>query len=171
MVAPAVSQSPPEIMARISPAPTLEEALSEAARVQENTPELLSTKVSVFKRLDDMALPDAVLASSTSALPPSRLTENLKGRGRCIVVHPINPPYLIPAAEVAPAPWTSAETLERTRKLLVAAGHVPLGYISPIEFERRSGLALLPVHGIGSRSMSTEFSMKCLRLFRSPIPL
>ena len=31
-----------------------------------------------------------------------------KGRRRCLVVHPINPPYLIPAAEVVPAPWTDA---------------------------------------------------------------
>jgi L-gulonate 3-dehydrogenase len=45
-----------------------------------------------------------VLASSTSAILPSAFTETLKGRARCLVVHPINPPYLIPAAEVVPAP-------------------------------------------------------------------
>ncbi|TKB27835.1 MAG: 3-hydroxyacyl-CoA dehydrogenase, partial [Mesorhizobium sp.] len=49
-----------------------------------------------------------------------------QGRHRCLVVHPINPPYLIPAAEVVPAPWTSAETVERTRAFLVEAGHAPL---------------------------------------------
>ena len=49
-----------------------------------------------------------MLASSTSALLPSAFTETLAGRHRCLVVHPINPPYLIPAAEVVPAPWTDA---------------------------------------------------------------
>jgi L-gulonate 3-dehydrogenase len=119
-------QTPATVLARISPAKTLEGALSEATYVQENTPEDLATKIEVFKRLDAAARADAVLASSTSALLPSRFTENLNGRGRCIVAHPINPPYLIPAAEVVPAPWTTPETIERTRKFLVAAGHVPL---------------------------------------------
>ena len=119
-------QSAASVLARISAAATLEEALSEATHVQENTPEDLATKIKVFERLDAASRPDAVLASSTSALLPSRFTEGLKGRGRCIVVHPINPPYLIPAAEVVPAPWTTAETVERTRQFLISAGHAPL---------------------------------------------
>ena len=119
-------QTPAEVLARISVADTLEEALAEAGHVQENTPEVLETKIEVFARLDALARADAVLASSTSALLPSRFTEALKGRGRCLVVHPINPPYLIPAAEVVPAPWTTAETIERTRIFLIGAGHAPL---------------------------------------------
>ena len=100
--------------------------MAEATHVQENTPENLDTKIKVFHRLDAAAMPDAVLSSSTSAILPSRFTEGLKGCGRCIVVHPINPPYLIPAAEVVPAPWTTPETVERTRQFLIAAGHAPL---------------------------------------------
>jgi 3-hydroxyacyl-CoA dehydrogenase len=119
-------QTPATVLSRISPAPTLEDALAEAVHVQENTPEVLDIKIKVFQRLDEVARPDAVLASSTSALLPSRFTEGLKGRDRCLVVHPINPPYLIPAAEVVPAPWTTPETVERTRRFLVAAGHAPL---------------------------------------------
>ena len=53
--------------------------------------------------LDREAPADAVIASSTSAILPSKFTEGLKGRHRCLVIHPINPPYLIPAAEVVPA--------------------------------------------------------------------
>jgi L-gulonate 3-dehydrogenase len=119
-------QTPTNVLTRISPALTLEDALSKATYVQENTPEDLATKIEVFKQLDTLARADAVLASSTSALLPSRFTETLKGRGRCIVAHPINPPYLIPAAEVVPAPWTTPETVERTRQFLIAAGHAPL---------------------------------------------
>jgi L-gulonate 3-dehydrogenase len=119
-------QTPAALLARINPAPTLEAAIAEASHVQENTPEVLDTKIEVFQRLDAAARPDAVLASSSSALLPSRFTEGLKGRHRCLVVHPINPPYLIPAAEVVPAPWTSAETIERTRGFLITAGHAPL---------------------------------------------
>jgi L-gulonate 3-dehydrogenase len=119
-------QLPATVMARVSVATTLEDALAEARHVQENTPEVLETKIKVFEQLDAAARPDAILASSTSALLPSHFTKDLKGRGRCVVVHPINPPYLIPAAEVVPAPWTTPETVERTRKFLIAAGHAPL---------------------------------------------
>jgi L-gulonate 3-dehydrogenase len=119
-------QATSAVLSRIRACGTMEEALAEAAHVQENTPEDLGTKIKVFERLDAVARPDAVLASSTSALLPSKFTEGLKGRGRCLVVHPINPPYLIPAAEVVPAPWTTPETVERTRQFLVSAGHAPL---------------------------------------------
>ena len=118
--------TPATVLARITPAATLEEAVAEAVHVQENTPEVIDTKIDIFARLDKAARPDAVLASSTSALLPSRFTEGLNGRHRCLVVHPINPPYLIPAAEVVPAPWTSSDTIARTRDFLIAAGHAPL---------------------------------------------
>jgi 3-hydroxyacyl-CoA dehydrogenase len=67
-----------------------------------------------------------MLASSTSAILPSAFTETLKGRERCLVVHPTNPPYLIPAAEVVPAPWTDAATVERPASLLRSAGRAPI---------------------------------------------
>ncbi len=118
--------APATVLARITPAATLAEAVADAQHVQENTPEVLATKIKVFEALDAAARPDAVLASSTSAILPSRFTEGLKGRTRCLVVHPINPPYLIPAAEVVPAPWTSPATVERTRQFLLSAGHAPL---------------------------------------------
>jgi L-gulonate 3-dehydrogenase len=119
-------QEPATVLDRISAVTTLNEALAEASYVQENTPEILDIKIKVFKMLDVAARPDAVLASSTSALLPSRFTEGLKGRGRCIVAHPINPPYLIPAVEVVPAPWTTPETIELTRNFMVSAGHAPI---------------------------------------------
>ena len=114
------------VLARISAADKLEDALAEATHIQENTPEVLETKIKVFELLDAVARHDAVIASSTSALLPSHFTEGIKGRGRCLVVHPINPPYLIPAVEVVPAPWTTPEVIERTRKFMIAAGHAPL---------------------------------------------
>jgi 3-hydroxyacyl-CoA dehydrogenase len=114
------------VLSRIAVKSDLAEALDGAVHVQENTPENREVKRAVFSRVDALAGPDAVIASSTSALLPSTFTDHLAGRHRCIVVHPINPPYLIPAAEVVPAPWTSPETVERTRAFLTAAGHAPL---------------------------------------------
>jgi 3-hydroxyacyl-CoA dehydrogenase len=118
--------SPSEVRARMSAAGTLEEALDGAAHVQENTPEVVEVKRDVYKRLDALADDDTVLASSTSGILPSAFTEHLEGRARCLVVHPINPPYLVPAAEVVPAPWTDPGVVARTRDFLLAAGHAPI---------------------------------------------
>ena len=117
---------PDALRARMRAAPTLEDALAGAIHVQENTPEDVATKRAIFARLDALAPPDAVLASSTSAILPSKFTEALAGRARCLVVHPINPPYLIPAAEVVPAPWTDPAVVARTAEFLRAAGHAPI---------------------------------------------
>ena len=115
-----------EVRARMRAAPSLEDAVAGAIHVQENTPENVELKQKVFARLDGCAGPDTVLASSTSAILPSRFTADLAGRARCIVVHPLNPPYLIPAAEIVPAPWTDAAVVARTAELLRGAGHAPI---------------------------------------------
>jgi L-gulonate 3-dehydrogenase len=114
------------VLERIGGRATIEEAVDGVVHVQENTPEKLEVKREVFARLDAAAPPDAVLASSTSALLPSAFTGHVEGRARCLVVHPINPPYLVPAAEVVPAPWTVPEVVEKTAAFLRAAGHAPL---------------------------------------------
>jgi len=42
------------------------------------------------------------------------------------VCHPINPPYLVPAVEVCPSPWTSPETVEKAAAFLRGCGQAPL---------------------------------------------
>jgi 3-hydroxyacyl-CoA dehydrogenase len=119
-------QTADRLVARIRPAATLEEALDGVVHVQENTPEDVAVKQKVFSELDAIAAPETVLSSSTSAILPSKFTEHLKGRARCLVMHPINPPYLIPAVEIVPAPWTDPAAMEKTRALAVASGQAPI---------------------------------------------
>ncbi len=117
---------PDAMLARIAIERDLAVAVAGASHVQESTPEELPVKIAIFKELDGLAPADAVIASSSSAILPSLFTESLPGRERCLVVHPINPPYLIPAAEIVPAPWTSPDVIERTRDFLKAAGQAPI---------------------------------------------
>lgn len=119
-------QSADEVVARIRPVASLRDTVDGAVHVQENTPEDLATKRKVFAELDAVAAPETVLASSTSAILPSKFTQDLKGRARCLVMHPINPPYLIPAVEIVPAPWTDPAAMEKTRQLAVASGQAPI---------------------------------------------
>jgi 3-hydroxyacyl-CoA dehydrogenase len=111
---------------RVVVVPTLAEAVAAVDYVQESGPETLEVKIATFAELDALAPADAVLASSTSAIVASRFTEHLRGRARCIVAHPVNPPHLVPLVELCGAPWTSPETKDRARRILREVGQVPV---------------------------------------------
>jgi L-gulonate 3-dehydrogenase len=119
-------QSAAAVFRRIEASPTLEEALADAVYVQENATERVEVKREVFLKLDSIAGPDVILASSSTAIRPSLFTEDVPGRSRCLVAHPINPPYVIPAVEIVPAPWTDPTVVERTRALMQSIGQTPL---------------------------------------------
>ena len=119
-------KDPPDILRRITVVETMAEAVRGVAHVQECLPEMLDLKRRMFAEMDALAAPDTILASSTSTMQPSSFSEHVKGRQRCLVAHPVNPPYLIPVVELSGAPWTSAETMTRTRALREAAGQKPV---------------------------------------------
>ena len=93
--------------ARVAVAPSLADAVAGVDLVQENGPERVEDKRAIFAELDRLAPREAILASSTSAIVASRFTEDLPGRARCLVAHPVNPPHLVPVVELCGAPWTS----------------------------------------------------------------
>ena len=119
-------RAPGDVLGAMRTDSDLAAALDGAVHVQENTPERIDVKREVFAILDAAAPAEAVIASSSSALLPSSFTEGLAGRHRCLVAHPINPPYLVPAAEIVPAPWTTPEAVERTRAFMAECGQAPI---------------------------------------------
>ena len=121
-----LAEPPETVLARIRPAASLADAVRDAEYVQENGPERVPEKQALFAELDRAAPPGAVLASSTSGIPASAFTEGLPGRARCLVAHPVNPPYLIPLVELCPAPWTDPATVARARDLMTRAGQTPV---------------------------------------------
>jgi len=120
-----IQDEPETVLARITPHQSMWEAVKDVVHVQENGPERVPEKTALFEELDRAAPADAVLASSTSGIPASAFTEGLRGRARCLVAHPVNPPYLVPVVELCPAPWTDPAVVERTRDLMARAGQVP----------------------------------------------
>lgn len=118
--------APATVRARMHPSDSLAAALAGVAWMQENAPEQVEVKRELWGELDRLAPADAVLASSSSAIVPSRFTESLAGRHRCLVAHPLNPPYLIPAVELVPAPWTSPETVQRAEAVMRGIGQSPI---------------------------------------------
>jgi len=110
----------------VAVAGSLPEALAGAGHVQESTPEQAELKTQVFGELDALAPPEAVIASSASALLPSEFTQALARRARTLVAHPLNPPHLVPAVELVPAPWTSPQAMQRTAAVMTEIGQVPI---------------------------------------------
>jgi L-gulonate 3-dehydrogenase len=119
--------------ARVRAAKSVADALEGASFVQENVPETVDAKRSIFAELDALAAPDAILASSTSAIVASLFTENLKGRARCLVAHPVNPPHLVPIVELVGAPWTAPETIARAKEVYESVHQVPIVVRQEIE--------------------------------------
>jgi L-gulonate 3-dehydrogenase len=117
---------PAEIRGRIHGTTDLADAVEEATWVQECVFEKIEIKKQVFAALDAKAPPETVLASSTSTFPGSAFTSEVRGRHRCLVAHPINPPYLVPLVEIVPTPWTSSETTAAARGLMAEVKQVPI---------------------------------------------
>ncbi|HQT77810.1 MAG: 3-hydroxyacyl-CoA dehydrogenase [Rhodospirillales bacterium 20-64-7] len=120
-----LADEPDTVRARIKPAQTIWDAVHTADYIQENAPERVDVKRPLFTELERAARPDAVIGSSSSGIPASAFTEHLKTRNRCLIAHPVNPPYLVPLVEICPAPWTDAAAVERAGDLMRKAGQVP----------------------------------------------
>jgi len=121
-----IDETPAVVLARIRNADSLADALKDAILVQENVKETVAVKREIFAEMDRLADPTAILTSSTSWIPTSEFSEHLPGRDRILVAHPVNPPYLVPLVELAPAPWTSKATVERAHEIYTRAGQSPV---------------------------------------------
>jgi 3-hydroxyacyl-CoA dehydrogenase len=111
-----------DALGRVTFLSDLATAVGDARFIQECIPESLELKKQLFETLETLAPSDAIFASSSSAITCSSFAAALESRSRCLVAHPANPPYLLPVVELVPAPFTSPQTLARTRTLMAAAG-------------------------------------------------
>ena len=103
-----------------------EEAVEGAGFVQESAPEREDLKRDLLARASRAAPHDAVFATSTSGLLPSRLQAGMAGPERLTVGHPFNPVYLLPLVELCAGERTSRETLDRAADVYRALGMRPL---------------------------------------------
>ena len=120
-----LADEPATVLARIQPMQSMWESVREAEYIQECGPERVDVKQPLFAELERAARANAIIASSSSGIPASAFTRDLKTRQRCLIAHPVNPPYLVPLVEIGPAPWTDPAVVERTRAIMVQAGQVP----------------------------------------------
>jgi carnitine 3-dehydrogenase len=101
-------------------------AVEGVALVQENGPENLDVKRTLFARIDAALAPETVVASSTSGFMPSELQAGRRGPQRYVVGHPFNPPHLIPLVEVVGGRATDSVVVDWTADFYAALGKRPI---------------------------------------------
>ncbi|QEM82320.1 3-hydroxyacyl-CoA dehydrogenase [Halomonas binhaiensis] len=104
----------------------LTKALEGTLYVQECGPEQLDVKRDLYQQMEALVAQETILASSTSGISASHFSHHLSHPQRCLVAHPVNPPYLIPLVEVVPSPLTSEQVVESTMRLLFETGQQPV---------------------------------------------
>ncbi|KIX08878.1 uncharacterized protein Z518_03535 [Rhinocladiella mackenziei CBS 650.93] len=107
---------------------TLAEACTGASIVQEQGPENLQVKASTWSEVLRHVSPTAHLWSSTSGVPASQQVQELKDKTRLLVVHPFNPPHVMPLVEIVPSPETDPGEVQFAKRYFEAlkSGHRPV---------------------------------------------
>ena len=92
-------------------------SFSEASFVIEAVTENLAVKTEVFKSLDQITPPDAILASNTSSISITKLGAATKRPDKVIGMHFMNPVPVMKLVEVIRGMATSDETYQRVQTL------------------------------------------------------
>ncbi|PYS21827.1 MAG: 3-hydroxybutyryl-CoA dehydrogenase [Acidobacteria bacterium] len=113
------------IIGRIRTATDLD-ALSDAFVVIEAVTENFSVKAEVFRALDTITKPDAILASNTSSISITKLGAATSRPDKVIGMHFMNPVPVMKLVEIIRGAATSDETYEKVRALSEKLGKTPL---------------------------------------------
>ncbi|XP_051938325.1 lambda-crystallin homolog isoform X2 [Hippocampus zosterae] len=113
-------------LALLSSHEDLQQALQGAFFVQECVFENLEVKQKLFGDVERLVGQDVILSSSTSCLVPSAVFSSVQNRSRCLVSHPVNPPYYVKLVELVPHPDTAAAVMDNAHMLMTEVGQVPV---------------------------------------------
>ena len=109
----ALGYRPVDIDANLTLESDVARAVTRADIVQECSPEDLAVKQALWTTIEAAAPVQALLLSSSSAIPASRQAMQMRDRSRLMIGHPSNPPHLMPLVEVVPAPDTNPVLVDR----------------------------------------------------------
>ncbi|KAK2017032.1 3-hydroxyacyl-CoA dehydrogenase [Colletotrichum eremochloae] len=107
---------------------SLEEACHSATIVQEQGPENLSFKRSIWPKIESSSPINAHFWSSTSGIAASLQNQDMIDKTRLLVVHPFNPPHILPLLEIVPSPTTNPKEVDFAKKFFaeLGSGHRPV---------------------------------------------
>ena len=112
-------------------------ALAGCGFIQEAVPESVPLKREALAGLSGRIDGDAIVASGSSTISPSHLSDVVERPERFLVAHWLNPAHIIPLVDVVPGPRTAPGMIDRTLALLESLGKTPVrcgdspGFIGP----------------------------------------
>ncbi|WP_329382510.1 3-hydroxyacyl-CoA dehydrogenase [Streptomyces sp. NBC_01351] len=114
-----------DAIGRIDSAGVLAE-LADAALVVEAVVENVGVKSALFKALEEVVSPDALLATNTSSLSVTELAAGLAHPGRFLGLHFFNPAPLLPLVEVVSGFATDPAAADRAYRTVLGWGKTPV---------------------------------------------
>jgi 3-hydroxyacyl-CoA dehydrogenase len=108
---------------RLSFTASLADAVKNTDLVQENGPEKIDFKKTLYRQLDELLPANVLIASSSSGLTMSEIQSACTNHPeRCVLGHPFNPPHLVPLVEIVGGAKTSKDTIERVDEFYTSLG-------------------------------------------------
>jgi len=95
---------------------TIANAVKDADLIQENAPENEKLKIKIISEISTYAKYNAIIASSSSGLLPTKIQSKCINPKRFIIAHPFNPVYLLPLVELVPGKQTDKKFINLANK-------------------------------------------------------
>jgi 3-hydroxybutyryl-CoA dehydrogenase len=118
-----IKESEDSVISRISTftSERLSEAVKDSQFIIESVVEVLDVKRGIFAQLDLLPV-DVILASNTSSLTVSAITEGMKTPERVAGLHFFNPANIIPLVEIHRGANTSDQAIKITQEIMKISG-------------------------------------------------
>lgn len=115
-----------EALERITTFSDMKEGVKDADLVVEAATEQLPIKLNIFKQLDKLCQPKAILASNTSSISITQIAAATRRPSQVIGMHFMNPVPIMPLVEVIRGYATSDEVTQEIIQLSQNLGKVPV---------------------------------------------
>lgn len=116
-------------MGRIQYTTELKKACQDADLIVEAVFEDLAVKHELFEKMENIAQPDAILASNTSAIPITEIASVSSRGDKIIGIHFMNPVPLMKGVEIIRGQLTSDETFEAALNYIRSLGKEPIAAV------------------------------------------
>jgi 3-hydroxybutyryl-CoA dehydrogenase len=114
-----------KILDRITTSVDLKDA-RESDLVVEAIREEINIKKELFKKLDEVCRPEAILATNTSSLSVTEIASQVKQSDRVIGMHFFNPAPVMKLVELIRSMTTADATFDKVREIALAIGKEPV---------------------------------------------
>lgn len=114
-----------EIMGRIIPVKGIEDC-DKADFIIEAAIEDVKSKQEIFRKIDEIAKPEAILASNTTSCSITEIASATKTPERVSGMHFFNPATIMKLVEIMPGVLTNSETVDKLKELAVRLGKEPV---------------------------------------------